>query len=107
MEHLELIRIIAGIILAILGGFILLVNYIYLYYRIKDMYYRIKGMKNEGFPSFVPIVGGLIFALALFLFEKTRAFCWIGLLLDVSICQLIICIFGELIDFIKSKINKK
>lgn len=97
MEHLELIRIIVGIIFAIIGGLFLLGNYIYLYERIR----------YKESPSFAPILGGLFLTIALFLFDKTRAFCWIGLLLDVSIWEIIICIFSELIDDIKSKKHNK
>lgn len=97
MEGLALLRIIAGIIFALLGGIFLLCNYLYLYYRIR----------HKESPYFAPILGGLFLTIALFLFDKTRAFCWIGLLLDVSLWEIIICIFSELIDDIKSKKNNK
>lgn len=97
MEDLALLRTIAGIIFAIIGGIVLLCNYIYLYYRIR----------YKESPSFAPILGGLFLTIALFLFDKTRVFCWIGLLLDVSIWEIIICVFSGLIDDIKSKKNNK
>ncbi len=97
MVDLALLRTIAGIIFAVLGGIFLLCNYLYLYYRIR----------YKESPSFAPILGGLFFTIALFLFDKTRAFCWIGLLSDVSIWEIIICVFSGLIDDIKSKKNNK
>jgi hypothetical protein len=97
MVDLALLRKIAGIIFAIIGGIVLLCNYIYLYYRIR----------YKESPSFAPILGGLFLTIALFLFDKTRAFCWIGLLLDVSIWEIIVCVFNGLIGYIKSKKNNK
>lgn len=93
MVDLALLRTIAGIIFAIIGGIVLLCNYIYLYYRIR----------YKESPSFAPILGGLFLTIALFLFDKTRAFCWIGLLLDVSIWEIIVCVSSDQIDYIKSK----
>lgn len=93
MVDLALLRTIAAIIFAIIGGIVLLCNYIYLYYRIR----------YKESPSFAPILGGLFLTIALFLFDKTRAFCWIGLLLDVSIWEIIVCVSSDQIDYIKSK----
>ena len=97
MEDLALLRTIAGIIFAVLGGMFLLCNYIYLYYRIR----------YKESPSFAPILGGVFLTIALFLFDNTRPFCWIGVLSDISIWEIIICFFSRLIDNVKSKNNNK
>lgn len=91
MQFVNILINLIAIVVGLFGLLFIICNWILLYFRIV----------YKGTSSSAPIIGGVCLAIAFLLCKPIRQFWWIGLLLDISIdeiiCWLIVCLMQKII----------
>ena len=93
MQFINIVINIIAVLVGLFGLLFIVSNWILLYFRIV----------YKGTSSFAPIIGGVCLAIAFLLYKPLRQFWWIGLLLDISIDEIIYW----LIVYLMQKIIKR
>lgn len=91
MQFVNIFINLIAIFVGVIGLLIIICNWILLYFRIV----------YKGTSSFAPIIGSVCLTIAFLLYKPLRSFWWLGLLLDISvgemIYRLIVCLMQKII----------